>query len=203
MKKITLAFFGLLLCSFYASAQCGSCDSYFGEKFHQDKHTDLLKRFPKAKKVEWKKCNDSKIHFAFFTLNDTTYSVVYNHDHQWLGTEKRLLVEIKKYDWENEKTIDEMVQYPSPKVFPKAYLPIMRSKDYDFNILAYVNIKKEKNIDAMCDFYTIVLNDSHPLVKKHKTNIFYVSVLDGISLTYTSEKNVIDNFYDFYTEENN
>lgn len=202
MKKIFLVLSGLLLCSFYVSAQCGSCEGMYGEKFHQDKHTDLLKRFPLAKKVAWKKCSESKIHFALFTIQDTTYSVVYDSHHKWLATEKRLFTEVKKYDWEKEKTMKALVERPSPKVFPKAYLPIMQSKDYDFNVLAYVNIKKEYNYDALCDFYTIILDDNHPMVKKHKTNIFYVSVLDGVSITFTNKKMVVDYFYDFYNNMN-
>ncbi|MCP4521543.1 MAG: hypothetical protein GY827_07615 [Cytophagales bacterium] len=199
MKK-QLLFIATLFCfSFYVFAQSG-CSSCSGEKFNQDKKTDVLSRFPKAEDIVWKKCSKTKIQFAVFTLNDTTYSVVYNEKQEWLATEKRIFTYVKDYDWDKGKTLKTKIKYPSPLVFPKKYLSIMTSEDFDLDVSNYIKVKKlVKYYDkALIDFYTITLNDNHPLVKRYKTNTFYVCNLDGVEITFTNKKNVFSEFYDFY-----
>ncbi|MCP4522296.1 MAG: hypothetical protein GY827_11500 [Cytophagales bacterium] len=186
MKKILFTLSLIFGFMYFVNAQCDDCAEYNrSTKIRKNRKTDLKKRYPKGyKKAKWRKCNSSEITFAYFTLGDTTYSVVYNTENKWIGTEKRIikLQNRKKYNYKTKQTTTVQALTPSLDIYPKEVLKIMYDKDYNLRV----------SDNELCDYYIIILPDEHEFVKKYKTNTFYATSMDSVQLTWTSKEQVLN-----------
>lgn len=170
MKKCLLLIVSIAF-SYLSFAQFG-CEE--GKKPNTKNNQDVKKRYPFAQKIEWKQCEYVKVKYATFTKGDTTYSLAYNEKNEWIATEKRIYKDIFNYDYEKDEVLKTTIPFATAKIFPKSLHSVLKNKDYDFNIKSYLKIKHLDEVGAIIECYTITLNDEHELVKKHKTNTFYI-----------------------------
>ncbi|MCP4522513.1 MAG: hypothetical protein GY827_12600 [Cytophagales bacterium] len=196
MKQLFLIIISLC----FSVPTIAQCDGFEKVLPQEVKGIDFSTRFPNAQKVVWKTCRFDSIYYASFIQNDTSYSVVYNYDKKWLGTERRLLKKVKAYDWKKEKFLNKMVALPSPHIFSQQIIESIYSIEYNVRASEFLDAKTAKDYKAMLDFYIIELPKSHSLSEIFETTTFYVMDLGGIELVYAEEQTVLEEYYNFYSE---
>lgn len=173
-------------------AQCYRCgsDSSSWEPTRSGAAKVLKKLYPETGKVKWYQCEFGYT-FGVEYFKDSSKTYFFSPQNEWLGTETRYLVKVKRY-FEQGEEFDpnawEQTTCTGPNILPVAIQPLVR------DVFGIPDLDTLNQTDGtpfwVCDIFKVELPVNHPVCQHERTTTFYVVSMDFVFHVYTEYKEI-------------